>query len=241
MRTLRLILIFALLTLSSAAAQNPPGAGRLGTPNGGITILGRGTAAATPDRAHVSIQVFGNPGPQSASPVSLEDAANALRSALQANGVQDAREVVPIGNLSTRNLAPVVVGTVAKPTRERLEAIARNVVKALPDRLAPALANTQIQVALLVDDCSPDEARAERAAFADARSRAGRIAATAGLRLGGVEAIVATQTFLPTGCETKPDTIDGPATGPPPFPSLYGPLALPITVNETITFAIAGS
>ena len=241
MLAFRLLLVCALLTMSSAAAQTAPVGGRPGASLGGITVLGRGTAAATPDRARISIAVFGNVSPQSTSAAPLDDAANALRSALQSSGVQDARIVLPIGNLNTRNVTPAIIGTLEKPTRERLEAVARAVVKALPERVTPALANAQIQITLLVDDCAPEEARAERAAFADARNRAGRLAAAAGLRLGSVEAINATPNFLPAGCSTKPDTIDASGNGPPPFPSYYGPLTLPITVNETVTFAIAAS
>ncbi len=240
MRTFRLFTVFALLTASSAAvAQTTPFVGRPGAFASGITVIGRGTAAAAPDRARISVQIYGNQGVANAGTLPLAEAADALVDALRASGVADVREVLPIGNLSTRSVAPAIVGTIAKPTRERLEAIARDVVKSLPDRLAPAYGNVQLQVSLLVDNCAIDEERAERAAFADARSRAARLAAGAGLRLGAVEAIADTQSFIPVGCSSRPDALDSPSNGPPTI-GLYGPLVLPITVNETVTFAIGG-
>jgi hypothetical protein len=45
---------------------------------------------------------------------------------------------------------------------------------------------------------------------------------------------------LPAGCSTKPDTVEtGGFTFGPQVQNPYGPLALPITVNLSVTFAIA--
>jgi hypothetical protein len=164
-----------------------------------------------------------------------------LRDALHASGVADARIVFPIGTLSARIDPPAVIGTIAKPTRERLEKLARDVIKALPDRVAPAFANARILVALLTDDCTVEEGEAERAAYSDARKTAQRIASVAGVRLGAVLAINDAQTYLPPGCGTKPDTLDSQQNNFAFQANLYAPLELPITVNETVTFAIAGS
>jgi uncharacterized protein YggE len=242
----RTAVMFVLLATGGAEAQNVlvPRTAYADAPNLGITVSGHATATATPDHARVTVQVFGSVGGAPvAGSVPLDDAANALIDALKANGVADAHEVLPFTNLNTRSVVPAVVGTVAKPTRERLEEIARNVVKAIPDRFAPAFANAQVQVALFVDDCSAEEARAERDAFADAKGRAGRLASAAGLKLGPVMAISAAQSSPPIGCTAKPDNAEnGPVfinaqngTG------VYGPLVVPITINETVTFAIARS
>ena len=239
MLVLRSLAVLAVLTASGASAQNLLGARAGGAATGGITVLGRATVAAVPDRARVTVQIFGNTGPANANATSLDDAANALRDTLRANGVADAREVLPIGNFSTRNVVPAIVGSVEKPTRDRLEEIARNVAKALPDRYAASFANAQIVVALIVDDCDAAEMRAEHAAFVDAKARATRLAAAAGVRLGAVTAIGDTQTFLPPGCAAKPDAIDTTQTSNPQNVSWYAPLAVPITVNEAVTFAIA--
>jgi hypothetical protein len=162
---------------------------------------------------------------------------------LKANGVSDAHEVLPFTNLNTRSVVPAVVATVAKPTRERLEQIARNVVKAIPDRFAPAFANAQVQVALFVDDCSADEARAERDAFADAKARAIRLASAAGVKLGPVIGIAAGQSSLPIGCTAKPESVEnGPVfVNAQNGTGVYGPLVVPIAIYETVTFAIARS
>jgi uncharacterized protein YggE len=246
MIVIRTIGMFALLATGVADAQGValPRAAYADVPTQGITVTGHGTAAANPDHARVTVQVFGSVGGAPvAGSVPLDDAANALIDALKANGVGDAHEVLPFTNLNTRSVVPAVVGTVAKPTRERLEEIARNVVKAIPDRFAPAFANAQVQVALFVDDCSADEARAERDAFADAKARAVRLASAAGVKLGPVIAISAAQSPLPIGCTAKPDNVEnGPVfintqngTG------VYGPLVVPIAIYETVTFSIARS
>ena len=238
----RTAVIFVLLATSSAGAQNVLASrgAYADAPNQGITVSGHATASATPDRARVTVQVFGSVGgaPVPGS-VPLDDAANALIDALKANGVADAREVLPLANVNTRSVVPAVVGSVAKPTRERLEEIARNVVKAMPDKFAPAFANAQVQVALFVDDCSADEARAERDAFADAKARAARLASAAGVKLGPVVAISAAQSSLPTGCTAKADALDnGSVFVNGNGLNAYGPLVVPITVYETATFAI---
>jgi uncharacterized protein YggE len=100
-----------------------------------------------------------------------------------------------------------------------------------------------VQVALFVDDCSSDEARAERDAFADAKARAMRLASVAGVKLGPVIAIAAGQSSLPIGCTAKPESVE---TGPVFINAqngtgAYGPLVVPITMYETVTFAIARS
>jgi uncharacterized protein YggE len=242
----RTAVVFALLATGVADGQNVivPRTAYADAPNQGITVTGHATATATPDHARVTVQVFGSVGgaPVPGS-VPLDDAANALIDALKANGVADAHEALPFTNLNTRSVVPAVIGTVAKPTRERLEEIARNVVKAIPDRFAPAFANAQVQVALFVDDCSADEARAERDAFADAKARAMRLASAADVKLGPVIAISATQSSLPLGCTAKPDNGEnGPVfVNTQNGTGAYGPLVVPITMYETVTFAIARS
>jgi uncharacterized protein YggE len=242
----RTVVMFVLLASSGAAAQSVlvPRTSSADATTQGITVSGHATATAIPDRARVTVQVFGSVGAApAAGSVPLDDAANALIDALKANGVADAHEVLPLANLNTRSVVPAIVGTVAKPTRERLEEIARNVVKAIPDRFAPAFANAQVQVALFVDDCDAAEARAERDAYADAKARATRLASAAGVRLGPVIAISDAQSSLPPGCTAKPDA----GENGPPFINIgngtgaYGPLVVPITVYETVTFAIARS
>jgi uncharacterized protein YggE len=241
----RTVITFVLLATSGAAAQNilVPRTAYADAPTQGITVSGHATETATPDRARLTVQVYGSVGgAATAGSVPLDDAANALIDALRANGVADAREILPLANLNTRSVVPAVVASVAKPTRERLEEIARNVVKAMPDRFAPAFANAQVQVALFVDDCDPEEARAERDAFADAKARAMRLASAAGVKLGPVIAIVAPQTSLQLACTAKPETVEnGSFVNAQIGTGAYGPLVVPITVYETVTFAIARS
>jgi uncharacterized protein YggE len=238
MLVIRSLVPFVLLCTSGATAQNLLGL-RDASVSQGITTIGRATVGAAPDRARVSVQVFGSVGTPVAGGVPLDDAANALVDAFKSNGVSDAHEVLPFGNINARNVVPAVFGTVAKPTRERLEAIARAIVKAVPDRFVPAFANAQVQVAFIVDDCAPAEARAERAAFADAKARAERLADAAGVELGSVAAIADTQTFLPPGCTTKPDSVENAQANVVFGTNAYAALELPVTANVTVTFRIA--
>ena len=231
----RAFVILALLSTSGALAQMPALRGAA-APNG-ITVTGRGTVAAVPDRARITVQISG--GVTATGNATLDDAVKALIDAMHDNGIADAHEAIPIGTLGTRNVVIAVVGTVAKPTRDKLETMARNVVKAIPDRYTTAFANTQIQTALVIDDCDPVEARAERAAYADAKARASRVASAAGVRLGNVVAIGDNQTILPPSCTTKPDATEANQGGFPYYVG-YGPVVVPIGVTETVQFAIAG-
>ncbi len=231
MRT-ALVLILA-ASSGDASAQPVPYGERGAQLPSGITVTGRGTAAATPTRAKIVVTI----NSQSNASVSVEDAENALVDALHASGVADAHTVFPVGNVSAAFAPLAVVGNIVKPTREKLEAMARGVVKALPERFAPILSKAQIQLALSSDDCSADEARAERAAFEDARERARRIAADANVRLGAVLAVVAAP-GLTFGCAAKPDALETNVNGPFGFGGLYAPLVLPINASLTVTYAL---
>lgn len=238
MRILRSSFILVLLATSGASAQTAAVRG-LPPPANAITVTGRATVGAEPDRARVSVTIAANVGIAGAAGVPVDDAANALRDALRQNGVTDPREVLPIGFINARNVVPTVVGTIAKPTRERLEELARNVIKAVPDRYAPAFANSQIAIALVVDDCGPAEARAERAAFEDAKARARRLASAAGVRLGGVIALSEQPSYTTIGCGPRLDGLEPNQVLGNPFNNQYGPAVVPITVDETVEFAIA--
>jgi uncharacterized protein YggE len=235
MPTLRPLLALLVLTTAGASAQGVPRGAAPAT--GGITVNGHATVLAAPDRARVTVTVFGTAAGGPAGGIALADALDDLVKAMRAAGIADARDVLPLGNVNARSVNPAVIGTVAKPTRERLEAIAKDVLRGVPDRDAPLLGNAQVQIVAIVDDCGPYEARAERAAFADARARAERLAAVAGLHLGAVTALGDLQTFPSPGCATSPDAVEN---GPNiPFGAPYGPIGVPVTVNETATFAIA--
>jgi len=129
---------------------------------------------------------------------------------------------------------PAVVATIDKPTRELLETLARDTVANLPPAVAPAFLNYQLATTFGLDDCSEPESRAQNAAFADARARAQRVAAAAGVKLGAVLSVNESFGFAPTPCR------DWQATGSPGGGAYdsYGPLEVPITVGITVTFAI---
>jgi len=199
----------------------------------GITVTGRGVADASADHIRVTVRFFA-PMPNNA--VNFDDTAKAVVAAMQSAGIANAREVLPIEGGVGPNVAPTVVATIDHPTRETLERLARQTAAALPDRTSHGSVSFNVAAALVSDDCTPAETRAQQAAIADARKRAQRAAGASGLHLGSIVAVNETGNFLPAGCPTSPD--------PAPFfggaynidPS--GPLAVPITVNATVTFSI---
>lgn len=212
------------------AAQRLPLTGGPVAPPETITVAGRGVVRVPADLLRVRVQLFSR-----ASSANLDQAGQTVVAVMRAHGVPDAAWVLPMsGYLGPQNNAgPIIVGSLAKPTRERAEAIVRDVLKALPDSLATVIANAQVQTALWVTDCTPAEGRAQQAALDDARRRAQMVAHAAGVRLGAVVGVT---------------ELGAPATqcGPPPEMSgvmfgqndTYGPLDVPIAVNATVSFAI---
>jgi uncharacterized protein YggE len=195
-----------LLALMPASAQLVPQ--RLSPAAGGtpevntITVVGRATVRTPADRLRFALSIYGR-----GASTTLDDAGKAIAAILREHGVADAAWVLPTsGGVSLQNANGSVVGTLAKPTREKAEAIIRGTFQSLPPSIVAFAQGAQLSTSLMVDDCSAAEARAQEAVIADARQRATMVARAAQLGLGKVVAVYEPLAQTP-GCPTKPDNM----------------------------------
>jgi len=226
-KSLRVVVLFALFAVpSGASAQVQPGVVTANT----ITVAGRATILVPPDRLRVLVRL----SPRNVTGEQLEALAASVADAMHAGGIADAKAVLPIAGYLGSNATIAIVGSVAKPTRESVEAILRATLKAVPDATATALGtNYQVQSSYSVSDCSDAEARAQQAAIADARARAERVATAAGLHLGPIISVNEGSAGPAAGCFTDPDTAYGAAFG---NQDPYGAIAIPVNVFATVVF-----
>ena len=197
----------------------------------GLTVVGRATVAVPADRMRVIVRLT----PRNVTYAALDDLAKTVADAMRQAGIGDAHVALPLRGFLGPNSTVAIIGSVGHPTRESVEAILREALKAVPDQTAATLQNAyQVQTSLEVDDCTPAETRAQSAAIADARARAERAAAAAGLRLGGIIAINESGTFAPAACGAKSDDATPMQFSNDP----YGSLSVPVSVTATVTFAI---
>jgi uncharacterized protein YggE len=162
----------------------------------GITVVGVGTAAGTPDVAHVSV------GIETSAP-SVQQAVDdnkgkmaALLEALKALGVAD--KDIQTNNYSVyTQQGPVAPdGTsdssaVTYHTSNQVEVTVRDVSKLgdILDKAVAAGANNIYGVNFSVDDTSKLEADARAKAIADAKARAASLAQLTGLQLGDIVSV----------------------------------------------------
>jgi uncharacterized protein YggE len=191
-----------------------------------ITVVGRGSVRVPADRMRVAIRLFGR-STATGTVANVDDAGKTIAEALRAHGMPDAAWVLPLsGMFGQGSGVPQIVGTVDKPTRERVETIMRDTLKALPDALAAVVQGAQILPLLFVEDCASAEARAQKAALADAQRRAEMIARAAGVRLGAVIA-VNEPGFVPACLSPNDFGVPG-----------YNQLDVSIVVSATVSYAI---
>ena len=200
-----------------------------------ITVTGRGSVRVPADRMRVVVRIFGRSG-ATATGADIDSAGKTIAEALRAHGMPDAAWVLPLNGTFGQNggVAPQIVGTVDKPTREHVETIMRDTLKALPDALATVVQNAQIQTSLFLTDCSGPEARAQKAALEDAHRRAETIARAAGVRLGSVVAV--NEQGFPQACVSSNDAMFG--YNPQNNFDAFGPLDVAIVVTATVSYAI---
>jgi len=222
-------LLLLLAAGRGAEAQVSPAAA---PPSRGVTVVGHGSVSVPPDRARLVVRLFANQRPGTPAG-SLDEAGKTIANALRTAGVRDAAYVLPLAGTIGPGSSPAVVGTVSKPTRESAERMTRDVFANLPESL-PGVVSFQITSALIVDDCSAAEARAQTAAIADARARAERAASAAGLRLGAIESVNESMTFPSPGCGAP----NGAPLGFNGGQDEYGPLAVVVSVTATVTFGL---
>lgn len=218
-------LVFAGSVPASAQQRLMSGFGAAPAP--GITVGATGVARLAADRLRFTIRVR----PTSNSASALDDAGQSIVKVLRAQGVEDAAWILPMTNIGTGTL-PVVTGSVAKPTREKLETLLRGTMTALPEALNSTLLLNNITTVLAADDCAPAEERATKEAYSRARTAAERLARDAGVSLGKVVAIE--RTLFDPGC---PRSDGGVENGQ----QQYDPYAAPqiaVQVHLIVTFEI---
>lgn len=234
MKTLRYaalaVLSLGALSGLGAASVRPVAAQLAASPAPGITVNGSGVARVAPDRMHV--EIFLNPG-RGVSESALDTVGERVAATLRLHGLPDAAWILPLTGTIGQGTEPVIVGTIAKPTRPKLEALVRDNALVFPEPI-PEIQNFRIQSSLAADDCSAAERRAQRLALDDARARADALARDAGLALGQVTAIFQ---FVGNnaGCASSQS---GGRINYYTGDSAYGPLEIPVSVSLNVTFAV---
>ncbi|MBV9646135.1 MAG: SIMPL domain-containing protein [Candidatus Eremiobacteraeota bacterium] len=218
-----LALVFFSVPLAPASAQSTDRASL----DHRIVVVGQGTVHAPADEMQIEVRLVPRPGS-----TNVDEVGRSIADIMRRNGIPDAQWRLPmIGFLSPASQG-AIVGSIRKPTRETLEAMARRIVQAVPDSITSSVQNVNVTTALRLDDCRGWEARAEEAAIADARRRAERLASATRLSLGNVMGASATQVFTP-GCGNAAIRAGGPEG---PF-GAYGPLDVDVNESVTVTFA----
>ncbi len=204
----------------------------------GLTVVGRASIAVPADRLSVTVRLY----PRSVTNAALDALAKSVADTMRGAGIADAREVLPLLGSLGPNSQLAVVGTIAHPTRASVESILRSVLATIPDTTAAAIGNNyQVSTALGIDDCDAAETRAQTAAFEDARARATRAAAAAGVHLGAILAINENSAFSDAACRANAGDANGAVAtagtfGPGMDP--YGSLNVPITATASVTYAL---
>lgn len=163
----------------------------------GITVVGTGKAAGTPDVAHVSVGIETSAATVQQAVDDNRGKMSALLDTLKELGVAD--KDIQTSNYSVyMQQAPVTPetsvadsGALTYHVNNQVEVTVRDVSKLgdLLDKAVAAGANNIYGVNFSVDDTSKLEADARAKAIADARSRAASLAQLAGVQLGDVVSI----------------------------------------------------
>ncbi|MBX5443137.1 MAG: SIMPL domain-containing protein [Solirubrobacteraceae bacterium] len=210
-----------------AVAQDAPPASAAGAPT--LTVLGQGTAFATPDTAGVSAAVTRTAARAATAREDVARRTAGLLRALDALGVPRADITTSSVTLSrSRHRRPPRVryaATVSIAVHLTDARLAGPVLDALVAARADEVAGPDFGFS----DPSAGRAEAERAAIADARARADSAAAALGLRVLGVRAV-----DLDPGASGSPAATDAaapaPREGASPTPVQAGRRAVSATV-----------
>jgi uncharacterized protein YggE len=164
--------------------------------NGGITVVGVGKAAGTPDVAHVSVGIETSAPTVQQAVDDNKGKMTALLETLKSLGVAD--KDIQTSNYSVyTQQGPVAPGAssdsapVSYHVNNQVEVTVRDVSKLgdVLDKAVASGANNIYGVNFSVDDTSKLEANARAKAIADAKARAASLAQLAGVQLGDVVSI----------------------------------------------------
>ncbi|MEO6990314.1 MAG: SIMPL domain-containing protein [Candidatus Baltobacteraceae bacterium] len=223
--------LISVVALVALGGPSPVGSGPSFPPNraelGGIIVVGQGVVRIPADTLHLEVRFFSRGSVQS-----IDSAGQSIAETMRANGVSDARWTLSLSGVVGGNSSGAIVGTIRKPTRDNVEAMARKMAATLPNSLAGTVQNFNVNSTLSVDDCSVAEGRAQGAAIADARARARRVASAADLKLGAILAVNESASFPNPGCGNVADVY-----GQRGSDNGFGPLDVPVSVTATVTFA----
>jgi uncharacterized protein DUF541 len=193
----------------AAVGQTPPAAGSAA----GIQATGRATAAAPVTAVAVRVTV----------PTIRGGDGSDLLARVKAAGVEDA--VLADGDGSMGPAMLLVHGRLTGATRAKIDAVSQAAGDFGKARNMPTVVSAHFYG--LAADCPAIEQRAREAALADARRRAGAIAAASNVRLGETLAVVESG-----GCQR-----------PGPFGGAFlidtSTMTMRVGVDETVTFAVA--
>jgi uncharacterized protein YggE len=232
----RAVPLGALLALAPAlgSAQVSPA-----TVPPGLTVLGRASIAVPADRMNVVVRL----NPRNVTNAALDELAKSVADTMRGAGIADAHEALPLLGTLGPNSQVAVLGTIAHPTRTSVESILRGVMATIPDATATAVGNNYgVTTSLAIDDCDGALARAQAAAFEDARARAARAATAAGVHLGAILAINESNAFTDTACRTNAVEANGIVVNVGPYGGgandPYGSLNVTISASATVTYAL---
>ena len=164
---------------------------------GGITEQGRGVVSLPADRLRLTIRVFAaNVRPGGSDAPASADLEKSALDVMRSSGISDARLATPV--LGNFNGGDIFVGSIEKPTHDKLVDVEQRIVSKLPASALPLLRNVNITGSLEVDDCAAAVNRARIAAVADARERATALAEAVGSHLGVL--VAASESDQTAGC-----------------------------------------
>ncbi|HEY4440170.1 MAG TPA: SIMPL domain-containing protein [Candidatus Elarobacter sp.] len=216
MKTRIAIAVLVLFPLAAGAQVPVPVRQPVTGPAAGITVLGRASVRVPVRTVRFLAYARGIADEQ--------DVLSAMRSA----GVEDPI-LGPGGFGNGSNGQTLVRGTITGASRAKLERIAAAAADYV--RAHPGLALDNVQFAPRLDDCATFEETARTQAIADARRRAGAIAAAAGLALGPVTGVNENGGCQP---EQDPPFFNGPGAGLD-----VATLTSALQLTEVVTFAAA--
>jgi uncharacterized protein YggE len=162
------------------ASQGPGGAQSFPRDVPGITVSGRATLTAHADPLYVSA-VLGPASmpPKQQAPTDIDAATAAVLAALRGAGLGGATISYIVDPFGTRRS---IAGTIHDPTAANFAAVTHVVTDALQPY--PDVALRGLRAVLGLANCTDVEKRLQAAAIADARARAERLAAGAGVSIG---------------------------------------------------------
>jgi uncharacterized protein len=231
MRLRTVLLVAAVLLVASAIAgvAQPRLGHSADTPARTISVSGHGTVTTVPDRASFDFTAETRAPTAAAAIARAGDASGAIAAALKDAGVAAADLQTSQISLSpqTTDDGTTIVGYAASTTLTAKTTIAR--AGAVVDAAVKAGANGVSGPNLSRSDEASLYDKALAGAVADAKRKAGALAAAAGLQLGGVQSLAESGAQAPIPLAAKAD-----------FSAAIEPGTQTVAADVTVTYAATG-